>query len=73
MQLLDTDINNFQELYKMNFGMEISKEEALAKGTQLLNLMSAVYKPMTEEELRLTNEHIKKTQDNLTKLNINNN
>jgi hypothetical protein len=52
MLLLDADIKKFQELYKARFGMDISKEEALAKGTQLLRLMELVYKPMTKEESR---------------------
>lgn len=50
MLLLDADIKKFQELYKARFGMDISKEEALAKGTQLVRLMELVYKPMTPEE-----------------------
>jgi Flp pilus assembly protein TadG len=53
MLLLDTDIKKFQELYKARFGMDISKDEALAKGTQLLRLMELVYKPMTKEEYEL--------------------
>jgi hypothetical protein len=53
MLLLDADIRKFQELYKARFGMDISKEEALAKGTQLLRLMELVYKPMTQEEYEL--------------------
>lgn len=50
MLLLDADIRKFQELYKARFGIDISKEEALAKGTQLLRLMELVYKPMTKDE-----------------------
>ena len=50
MLLLDADIRKFQELYKARFGMDISKEEALAKGTQLVRLMELVYKPMSSEE-----------------------
>lgn len=50
MLLLDADIKKFQELYKARFGVDISKDEACAKGTQLLNLMKLVYKPMTKEE-----------------------
>ena len=45
MVVTDEDIIKFQELYKSEFGMDISKEVALAKGTQLLNLMSAICKP----------------------------
>jgi urease accessory protein UreF len=50
MLLLDDDIKKFQELYKARFGMEISREEALRQGTQLLRLMELVYKPMSKEE-----------------------
>ena len=53
MLLLDVDIKKFQELYKARFGMEISREEALAKGTKLLRLMELVYKPMTKDEHEL--------------------
>jgi hypothetical protein len=45
MVLTDEDIVKFQELYKSEFGMEISKDVAFEKATQLLNLMSAVCKP----------------------------
>ena len=50
MQLTDKDIESFQALYKKHFNKDISRAEAVAKGTQLLTLMKAVYKPMTEDE-----------------------
>jgi len=50
MQLTDEDILKFQALYKSEFGMEISREDAHEKGIQLLRLMSLVYKPMTKKE-----------------------
>jgi len=50
MLLLDDDIRKFQELYKARFGMDISKDEALTKGTKLRRLMELIYKPMTKEE-----------------------
>ena len=50
MVLSDTDITRFQAIYKNKFGMEISREVAYEKGTKLLQLMSIVYKPMTEKE-----------------------
>lgn len=53
MVLSDEDILRFQALYKSEFGMEISRDEAYEKGTKLLGLMSIVYKPMTEEEYEL--------------------
>ncbi len=45
MVLTEEDIIKFQELYKSEFGMEISKNVALEKATQLLNLMSTICKP----------------------------
>ena len=55
MILSDEDISKFQALYKSQFGIEISREDAYKQGVQLLKLMSIVYKPMTEEEFsRLT-------------------
>ena len=50
MVLTDEDIVKFQALYKSEFGMEISKEDAYEKGVKLLRLMSIVYKPMMERE-----------------------
>jgi hypothetical protein len=66
MLLLDADINKFQELYKARFGVDISKDEALAKGTQLLRLMELVYKPMTQEEHELIHKRRLETLPLLT-------
>ncbi len=53
----DEDIVKFQTLYKSEFGIEISREDAFEKGIKLLQLMSAVYKPMTEEEYEYIQKH----------------
>ena len=66
MLLLDADIKKFQELYKARFGVDISKDEALAKGTQLLRLMELVYKPMTKEEHELIHKRRLETLPLLT-------
>ena len=50
MVLTDTDIQKFQALYRSEFGMEISAEEAYEKGIRLVRLMSAVYRPITKEQ-----------------------
>lgn len=50
MVISDENISKFQALYKSEFGMEISREDAYEKGMKLLRLMSIVYKPITEEE-----------------------
>ena len=62
MVLLDEDIIKFQALYKSEFGMEISREDAYEKGIKLLRLMSIVYKPMTEKEYALIQKHRKDTR-----------
>ena len=57
MVLPDEDILKFQALYKSEFGMEISREDAYEKGIKLLQLMSVVYKPMTEKEYEFIQKH----------------
>ena len=61
MVLSDEDIIKFQTIYKDQFGIEISKEDAYEKGIKLLQLMSAVYKPMTEQEHEFIQKHRKDT------------
>lgn len=61
MVLSNEDILKFQALYKSEFGIEISKENAYEKGIKLLRLMSVVYKPMTEREHELIHKHRKNT------------
>lgn len=48
--LSENDITKFQEIYRSEFGVVISTEEAREKGTQLLVLMSHIYKPIPEVE-----------------------
>lgn len=62
MVLLDEDIMKFQALYKSEFGMEISREDAYEKGIKLLRLMSIIYQPMTEKEYELIQKHRKDTR-----------
>jgi hypothetical protein len=44
MQLTDEDIMEFQVLYKKHFGKDLGKDEALAKGIQLIRLLEVVLK-----------------------------
>ena len=48
--LTDKHISNFQEIYKTQFGVDISREEAQKQGIQLLQLVKIVYQPMAMEE-----------------------
>jgi hypothetical protein len=61
MVLTDTDIQKFQALYRSEFGMEITAEEAYEKGIKLVRLMSAVYRPMTKEQFEKIQKHRKDT------------
>ncbi len=65
--LTDEEIIKFQNLYKESFGKEIGREEAYEKGIKLLNLMSAVYRPMSEKEYQLINKHRQDTFPSLQK------
>lgn len=40
----------YQAIYKKRFCKEISREDALEKGTKLINLLKIIFKPMTKEE-----------------------
>lgn len=44
-------VNKFREIYKKNFGKEISQEEALDKATKLARLFEIIYQPMAQDEL----------------------
>lgn len=43
-------VEKFRELYQVRFGENISKEEALAQGTALLNMMKVIYRPLPKGE-----------------------
>lgn len=59
--LTEEQIKNFQVIYKKSFGKEISREDAYEKGIKLLNLMSAIYKPMSKEEYQIIKKHRRNT------------
>ena len=50
LMLTDTQIQKFQALYQERFGEEISREEAIERGTRLIQLVRLVYKPITKAE-----------------------
>jgi len=53
MHLTDTDIAEFQMLYKKHFGIEISKTEALEKGIRLVRLLEIVSRAVAKEQSRI--------------------
>lgn len=42
--------DKFKEIYRKEFGKDISDQDALESATKLLDLLMVVYKPMTKEE-----------------------
>ena len=42
MKLTDQQLSKFQELYYQNFGIEISKDEALEQGMKLITLVKTI-------------------------------
>ena len=48
----DQMISKFQEIYRAKYRREISREEALEQGAQLMRLFQLVYKPMTKVEFQ---------------------
>ena len=59
----DEMITKYQELVKKRTGHEISREEALEKGTKLFRLVELIYKPMTEKEYQKLQKRRKETSD----------
>jgi len=61
MVLSDEDIIKFQSLYKSELGIEISREDAYERGIKLLQLVSTIYKPMTQKEFDFIQKHRSET------------
>jgi len=62
MKFTKQELNNFIELYKQEFGDELSKAEALEQATALISLVKLTYIPMTNKELEKSLEACKKIQ-----------
>ena len=56
-------LKEFKEIYKKEFGKDISDKEALESATQLGNLMRIVYKPITKEDYKKYSRPMAKTND----------
>lgn len=52
MRISPEALEEFKAIYKSEFGMDLTDAEALDKAIPLLNLMKAVYKPITVEDVR---------------------
>jgi hypothetical protein len=59
MVISDIQLKKFQELYKTELGLEISRDEAFDKALKLLHMMELIYHPLTSDELEeIENERI---------------
>ncbi len=57
-------LEEFKKLYKKRFGKNLSDQVALEKATKLLNLVKAVYRPMTQKEYDKVQKRRKETKRN---------
>lgn len=55
-------LEEFKKIYKKRFGDDLSDQVALEKSTKLLNLVKAVYRPMTQEEYDKVQKRRKETK-----------
>ena len=49
MKHTDEAMHEFMEIYKAEFGKELSPQEALEMVTRLVNLYQIIYRPLPEE------------------------
>ncbi len=52
MVLSGKQISTFQNLYKEEFGEEISEEEAYIQAVKLIELVRITYQPITKEDYK---------------------
>ena len=69
MHLSNENILQFQKLYKEQFGIELSKEEAYENGAKLLRLVQLIYKPMTKAEFVKAQKEVEAIRDRINKRN----
>lgn len=55
MQLSKQAIREFKEIYKEEFGGDISEQKANELGLNLLNLFKVIYQPINKNETRIKN------------------
>jgi hypothetical protein len=48
--LSEDQIIKFQNIYKECFGKEISRKEALERGTDLISIIKLIYSPINEKK-----------------------
>jgi RecA-family ATPase len=62
MQIPEEKIEELQRIYKKNYNIELSKEEAVERGREILEFMDLIYEPLTKQDLKDVRERRKETQ-----------
>ena len=57
------DLEKFKEIYRKQFGKDISDQKALESAIKLLTLMKIIYKPMTQEDFDRLQKRRRETGD----------
>ena len=65
----DKQIEKFQSIHKQIHGVEISKQEVLLKGAELIRLMEIIYQPITKEQYEELEKIRVNEQKNINSLN----
>ena len=55
-------LDKFKKIYKEQFGIELSEQDALEKATKCLRLVELVYKPITKEDYDKLQKRRQKTK-----------
>jgi len=55
-------LEELQRIYKKNYNIELSKEEAVERGREILEFMDLIYEPLTKQDLKDVRERRKETQ-----------
>jgi RecA-family ATPase len=62
MQIPEEKIEELQRIYEKNYDIELSKEEAVERGREILEFMDLIYEPMTKQDLKDVQERREETQ-----------
>ena len=50
MQIPPVQLEKFKNIYRREFGIELTDQEAQEEGTKILILMKAIYKPIPKKQ-----------------------
>jgi len=56
-------LDEYKQIWKEQYNEEISDDEALESAIKLLTLIKAIYKPITQQELDVTEKRRRETGD----------